>query len=414
MLRAELRLVLIVFIVGYFINSPAVSISYKLIGDWQRVSNQEESYNKSGWITYSINTPKIAGIEVTQRGDFFFAWRMDRLEANNKLYFKNELLDNSIIFKESYSSEVDANETLKWVFSISDPDGGQAWIALPPQTAQDDTLDFKSSEVNSPNGSIVQNGANETSGPIITSDISVASKNQISKRITNGWNLNEEINSCQDNTNIMLVGKININKTLVIKSKKNLTISSEEGQAELDGYGIDKLVLIEGSNHITIKKLKINNSTNSIEIKNCSHINISDNELIFSFPGKGIIIENGEFNNVARNYIYNVSNINDSIEYCEGINLTSTRYNNITSNVIYSSNVFGKICQYVLRNSTNKCNLITFSAPLNGLLVAQDQFIGEWNCDLLAFDCVVNNHCPSGDCICRIHDLQDDPLIWEP
>jgi len=59
-----------------------------------------------------------------------YAWKLDR-QTPNKLYFNNQLLDSVLDFKESNYIELTEGDTLKWVFSINDRNGGKAWIAFP-------------------------------------------------------------------------------------------------------------------------------------------------------------------------------------------------------------------------------------------------------------------------------------------
>ena len=127
--------IMMIFLI--FINIILINISvskpYELIGDWESVSNDNEAYQKSGWITYSITTPRIAEIKILEDGEFLFASKMNNLKSTNNLHFKNKFgskpIKSTLEFTKSNSVEVNKNDTLKWTFSVAK--GDQIWIAFP-------------------------------------------------------------------------------------------------------------------------------------------------------------------------------------------------------------------------------------------------------------------------------------------
>ncbi|NLH21426.1 MAG: hypothetical protein GX463_04570, partial [Methanothrix sp.] len=110
--------------------SNSTSIQLPRDGTLERVSNSNDQYNKDGWTTYTLESSSIARITVSEGGSFIYAWKLDR-QTPNKLYFNNQLLDSVLDFKESNYIELTEGDTLKWVFSINDRNGGKAWIAFP-------------------------------------------------------------------------------------------------------------------------------------------------------------------------------------------------------------------------------------------------------------------------------------------
>lgn len=126
------QILIMLFIINCLIISLSNSTSIQLPrdGTLERVSNSNDQYNKDGWTTYTLESSSIARITVSEGGSFIYAWKLDR-QTPNKLYFNNQLLDSVLDFKESNYIELTEGDTLKWVFSINDRNGGKAWIAFP-------------------------------------------------------------------------------------------------------------------------------------------------------------------------------------------------------------------------------------------------------------------------------------------
>lgn len=391
--------ILILLAVNFVLIVVSTSLSYELKGDWREVSNLDEAYNKQGWKTYTMKTTSISEVKILQDGLFNFAWKMNHLGDQNKLYFKDEPFFNSTDFKETDYYNVKKNEILKWMFSTANWDGGQVWIAFP--------CNVETQRINQT--PVINQTLNQTFERNQTQEI-------IKRRYLNNNNLQDMIDTYGNNTDIILNRPICIiNQTINIYNKRNLNITSDVGQTEINGWGIQKIISIKNSSYLNITKLKLLNSTNGIEIINCDHTNISNNEIVFAFPGEGLSVLYGSFNIISGNYLHNVSASCSSNETSVGINLTSTWNNQIIKNIIYSMNPTANICHYAIVDSCNKGNIIVFSAPLESLLVVQDLCYCFWNTTIMDFGCKVNSDHDSLDSFCMIQDhKRDDPMIWEP
>jgi hypothetical protein len=401
-IRSKFVILLLCILILLLINL-STSMSYRLVGDWEAVSNVAESYEKSGWTTYTMEGSNMAEIVITEGGSFNFAWKMDKPGSQNKLYFRNgKPMLGKTTFTETDYNNVNNNDTLKWVFSVSDRAGGQVWIAFPPQgDATGRPCPIETSGTNE----IETSGTNEIEALPIETPVTI---------LNCGNELQKYIDSSENNSDVILDELCNINKTIVIKNKRNLSITSKNGLAKLDGQGINKLLSIVDSEYINISKLNMCNSTYGIEIINSNHIKIINNEIVFAFPGDGILILGGGDNTIYGNSISNVSDSFLSPDTSVGINLTSTWRNQIERNAIFSANPNGIICSYVINNSVNKFNKIKFFKKSEPFLVIQDQYLGRWNESISDFDCTDHYGNCIVDCSCMIHDLQDDPMVWEP
>jgi len=109
--------------------SNSTQIQLPKNGILERESNSSEQYDKPGWTTYALESSSIAKIAVSENGSFIYAWKLDK--TPNLLYFNNQELNSALDFKESNYIDVTKGDTLKWVFSIIDKNGGKAWIAFP-------------------------------------------------------------------------------------------------------------------------------------------------------------------------------------------------------------------------------------------------------------------------------------------
>jgi hypothetical protein len=126
------QLLITLFIINCILISFSNSTLIQLPRDKTlvRESNSNDQYNKNGWTTYALQSSSIAKIAVSEGGSFIYAWKLDK-QTPNKLYFNNQLLESVLDFEESDYIDVTEGDTLKWVFSIIDKDGGNAWIAFP-------------------------------------------------------------------------------------------------------------------------------------------------------------------------------------------------------------------------------------------------------------------------------------------
>jgi len=204
-----------------------------------------------------------------------------------------------------------------------------------------------------------------------------------------------------------------VHNTIIIRNKNNITIGPLDGQVQLNGQGIHKLLSIIDSNNITISQFKIFNSTYTLELINSSYIKINDNEIEFIFPGDGVTIIGGKNNSLYGNTIRNISDSCNSKETSVGIKLINTSNNKVERNEIFTANP-GWICSYAILNSVNKHNIIKFFRMSEPFIILQDKYLGTWNKSISDFDCMDNYGDCETDCLCRIHDMLDDPMEWEP
>jgi hypothetical protein len=136
----ELKIIVSLLILNSLLIGSSVSMQYEEIGDgeWEKVSNDNEKFNETGWITYLIQNPKIAEIKIMQEGEFQFAWKMNDLNPGNRLHFKNNLLNTTKGYEKYGAFNVKKDDKLKWVFSVVN--GGRIWIAFPPAQTNSTTI----------------------------------------------------------------------------------------------------------------------------------------------------------------------------------------------------------------------------------------------------------------------------------
>jgi hypothetical protein len=414
MMRFDSRkCILIILILFNSLIGASFSLSYDFInpGAWNLVSNPDEIYNMPGWTTYSVKMDKMAELKILEGGKFSFAWKTDQLDPKNKLFFKHSYIQDQLEcttnWKRTNDYGVNKDDKLSWYLPNA---VGQIWIAFPPQTGIE--------VISCTSGTKEVTGTEEVTRTkeVTGTEEVIGAKEKIGimdqQIYVSGNNLQEEIDTHGNNTDIILTNeKYYINKTIIIRNKRNIRLTSNNGQSQLDGNGIDKLLSIQSSNNIYIEGLKMINSSNCVELINCSYVNINNSEIELVSPSDGILILYGNNNMINRTDIYNSSDSPNSPIVCVGINLTSTWNNQLIKNDIFSGNPTKKICHYVVRNSLNKGNKIFFKKQSNDLIVVQDQCNGVWNTETSDFEGVVD-HEQNQECI--IHDLCEDPTEWDP
>lgn len=121
------RLLFIFIIISCLFINLSVSTLFTLKDNWERVSDiNEEYHNGTDWTTYSIKPPSISKIEITEEGEFNFAYK----SMSNRFYFNNKLFEGTSRFNESNYIHVNKNDILKWVAVPTNSNDGQVLIAF--------------------------------------------------------------------------------------------------------------------------------------------------------------------------------------------------------------------------------------------------------------------------------------------
>jgi hypothetical protein len=402
------RQVLILFLLFTLLINPAFSLKYELLNNDSWEKSSLENIFKDGYIGYDIMSGKTVMLKVLEDGNFTFAWKMDGYNQNNILYFRNTPLDctNAGWIIDTY--KVNNNDILSWSFYASNA-SAIASIAIHEDIAINQT-NLINKTVNQTN--LINKTINQTN--LINKAINQT--NLINKTINQTVRLDqteylqELISISQNNSTLNLPESIYlINNTLIIENKFNISIGPKEGQTKLIGQNVEKMLLIENSNNITISRLKLNNTRYGISIENCNYTEIKQNEI--DFRGEGISIFKGRNNTIKNNKIYNVSDSCKKGYLCVGVNLTHTSNNNLADNLVYTENRNGMICHYLINDSCNRNNKIKFKELANGLLVAQDGCFSSWNSELNSFESIKT----FDGILCMMNDEDDkDPLMWVP